>query len=77
VAYPATIGSDQFLYRPAPPKWSSVRDPNYNSIRRHPTLKARLCAAAGPNGPVGSIWTTLSSEAMEFTARPTRLKSAV
>ena len=73
VAYPATIGSDQF---PTPSGTTqvlvAVQDPNYTytpeSVVEGPDEALQL--PPGPNGPVGSIWIDLDKEGYGIHGTP-------
>ena len=79
VAYPATVGSEQF---PSPEGTMEVvvvvRDPNYTytpeSDVEGPDEALRL--PPGPNGPVGSIWIDLETEGygIHGTSDPARIR---
>jgi lipoprotein-anchoring transpeptidase ErfK/SrfK len=82
VAYPATIGSEQF---PSPEGTTEVvvvvRDPNYTytpeSDVEGPDEALQL--PPGPNGPVGSIWIDLEKEGygIHGTADPANIRREV
>jgi lipoprotein-anchoring transpeptidase ErfK/SrfK len=82
VAYPATIGSEQY---PSPEGTTEVvvvvRDPNYTYTPGSDVEGGdeALQLPPGPNGPVGSIWIDLAKEGygIHGTADPARIRSQV